>query len=171
MWDGNVVKRAIDTTPSKWKQSLTPEVEQHLHGSQYDPLVRKVLAEGITKTWADEVDSWIQCPATENSPSRGSGSDDQIVLQSQWQPSDTDDDSVCPWHWASPIHDLTCEWVWPIQLDQPPYDEPQGPLLELDEDWYAGKITKEWVVEKLLAMAGLRLASILNLAFAQPQGN
>jgi len=169
VWDGDVVERAIDTTPSTWNKPLAPEIEQHLRGSNYDPLIRKILAEGLDKTWASEVDSWIQCPAAVQSTSRAGGSDDQTVLQSQWQPSDTDDSSVCPWHWASPIHQLTCDWVWPIKLDQPPYDE--GTLLELDDDWYSGKITNEWVVEKLLAMAGLRLAAILNLIFAQPQGN
>jgi len=137
-----------------------------LHGNDYDPLIRRALAEGIDKTWANEVDSWTQCSTTENS-SRGGDPNDQTVLRSQWKPSDTDDGFVCPWYWASPIHQLTCDWVWPAQYDQPPYSEPQGPLLELDEDWYSGKITEELVVEKLLTMAGLRLASILNLIFGQ----
>jgi hypothetical protein len=38
-------------------------------------------------------------------------------------------------------------------------------LLELDTPGYSGKLTQEWVVEKLLAMAGLRLAAILNSVF------
>lgn len=161
MWDGNLVERAIETTPSEWDQALDPEIERHLHGNQYDSLIRKVLVGGINQTWAGEVDSWIQCPSTS-----GGGSGDQTVLKSQRPGSDTDDASVCPWHWASPIHQLTCDWAWPKQLDEPPYDEPQGPLLELDTDEYGGKITEEWVVEKLLTMAGLRLAAILNLIFA-----
>ena len=167
MWDGNVVERAIETTPSEWEQALDPVIESHLHGDQYDPLIRKVLTEGINQTWAGEVESWIQCPTISPSPSHSGDPDDQTVLQAQWQVSDTDDDTICPWYWASPIHQLTCDWVWPKELEEPPYDSPRGPLLELDTDEYAGKITQEWVVEKLLAMAGLRLASILNLIFVQ----
>jgi hypothetical protein len=163
VWDGNVVERAMDSTPEEWDQSLDPGVESHLHGSKYDPLVRKVLVQGLNKTWAGEVESWIQCPAV----ARGGNSDDQTVLQSQWQPSDTDDEAVCPWYWASPIHQLTCDWVWPKKLEQPPYNKPQGPLLELDTKDYAGKITDEWVVEKLVAMGGIRLAAILNVIFAR----
>ena len=166
VWDGQVVERAVETTPDQWKKPLSAAIEKHLHGSPYDPLIRKVLVQGVNQTWADEFNSWLECPASNPSTSRGN---DQIVLQSQWEPSETDDGSVCPWSWASPIHQLTCDWVWPKQLDQPPYDENGGPLLQLDTDEYAGKITDEWVIERLLTMAGVRLASILNLIFAQQQ--
>lgn len=166
MWDTSLVDRAIETTPSKWNRPLTAEIESHLHGSDYDPLIRKVLAEGIKQTWADEVDSWSICPVTNKSPPQGGDSDGQIAFQSQWAPSETDDGYVCPWYWADPIHNLTCEWVWPKQLDEPPYNEPRGPLLKVDNEAYGGKVTREWVVEKLLTMAGLRLASTLNLIFA-----
>jgi hypothetical protein len=169
VWDGDVVQRAIDTTPANWNKPLASKIESHLHGNEYDPLIRKALVGGINQTWAGEVESWIQCPAVDSSPSRGGDSDDQIVLQSQWQATDTDDDSVCPWHWASPIHNLACEWVWPKQLDEPPYDEPEGPLFQLDTKEYSGKITREWVAERLLTMGGLRLAAILNLVFAHPR--
>lgn len=169
MWDTNLVERAVETTPSKWTQPLSSNIESHLHGSQYDPLIRKALVGGINQTWAHEFESWVQCPALSLSTSHG---DDQTVIRSQqWDPSETDDDIVCPWRWASPIHQLDCDWLWPKQLDQPPYDEPNGPLLQLDTKEYAGKVAQEWVVEKLLTMAGLRLALILNQIFSQQQGN
>jgi len=163
LWDNNLVDRAIETTPSEWDQALNPEIERHLHGEQYDPLIRKVLAEGINQTWVGEAEQWIQCPSGRSAPSRG---DDQTVLQSQSKVRDTDDDAVCPYYWASSIHQLTCDWVWPEELENLPFSDPQGPLLELDTDKYGGKVTQEWVVEKLLTMAGLRLAAILNLIFA-----
>ena len=169
MWDVDVVERAMKNTPAKWNKPLAPKIEQHLSGKRYDPLIRKVLVEGVNQVWPDEVKSWIQCPAVERSPPLGDGSDDQSVLRSQWQPSDWDDDLVCPLHWATPIHQLACDWVWPKKLDQPPYNKPRGPLLELDTEDYAGRITKEWLVEKLLTMGGLRLASILNVVFAEPR--
>ena len=39
------------------------------------------------------------------------------------------------------------------------------PLIELDTPEYLGRITSEHVVEKILAMAGLRLAHILNTIY------
>jgi hypothetical protein len=160
MWDTNLVERAVDNTPAKWAKPLSSDVEQHLHGDKYDSLIRKTLVGGINKTWAQEFPSWVQCPST-------SGLDDQTVLQPSWNPSETDDETICPWAWANPIHKITCDWAWPKELDSPPYDEPNGPLLELDTDDYSGKIADEWVIEKLLAMGGLRLASILNQIFSQ----
>ncbi|KAF9778029.1 S1/P1 nuclease [Thelephora terrestris] len=166
MWDEEIVARAIETTPSEWDQPLSPEIERHLHGNEYDRLIRKILVEGIKRTWADKVESWTRCPAPSLPSSLG---DDQIVLQPRWEVGDTDDGDVCPWHWASPLHELVCEWVWPKQLDEPPYNENLGPLLQLDTDEYAGKITREWVVEELFAKGGLRLAMILNFIFAPQQ--
>lgn len=164
LWDGDLVERAMDTTPSKWSSPLTPGIEKHLHGNAYDPLIRKVITDGIDKTWAGEVDSWIKCPDI-NSLSRNGGPDGQTILRSLWDASETDDDSVCPWSWAAPIHKLTCDWIWPAVVDK------SKPLAQLDADWYSGKITSEWVVEKFLTMAGLRLASILNLVFAHTAGD
>ncbi|KAI0316084.1 phospholipase C/P1 nuclease domain-containing protein [Amylostereum chailletii] len=43
---------------------------------------------------------------------------------------------------------------------------PRGHYLELDTPEYWGRIEQEWVVEKLLAMGGIRLAGVLNQIFA-----
>ncbi|PCH44834.1 phospholipase C/P1 nuclease [Wolfiporia cocos MD-104 SS10] len=43
---------------------------------------------------------------------------------------------------------------------------PHPDLLELDTPRYAGRIRKRWLVERLLAMAGIRLAGILNALVA-----
>ncbi|KAH9897056.1 S1/P1 nuclease-domain-containing protein [Cubamyces lactineus] len=120
-----------------------------------------------------------------------------------------DDESVCPYAWARPIHALNCDPtlpVWPHGLDGPgeheeiygwhelPYDvvdfldmaildgdenvhagesahaqsgKPRHPeLLELDTPAYAGRLARGWVVERLLAMAGVRLAGVLTDIFA-----
>ena len=42
-------------------------------------------------------------------------------------------------------------------------------LLELDIPEYAGKIRREWIVEKLLAQGGIRLAGVLNWIFAESE--
>lgn len=163
LWDTSLVERAAENTDSKWDKPVSSKIEKHLHGGKYDPLIRKVLVQGIQQEWASEYKKWTQCPAKISSSTGG----DQTVMQALWDPSETDDSHVCPWSWAFPIHKMACDWAWPKELDQPPYNEQGGPLLQLDTDEYAGKIADEWVIEKLLTMGGLRLAHILNQAFAQ----
>ncbi|KAH9941195.1 phospholipase C/P1 nuclease domain-containing protein [Epithele typhae] len=108
-----------------------------------------------------------------------------------------DDDVLCPYAWAAPIQKLNCDLpVWPHELDlpgthpsdvAPEIDEdgkdmaasaeatarpPRHPdLVELDTPAYAGKIYQEWVVERLLAMAGVRLAGVLTDIFADAAGD
>ncbi|CCL98564.1 uncharacterized protein FIBRA_00564 [Fibroporia radiculosa] len=105
--------------------------------------------------------------------------------EKQW-----DDGVLCPYAWAREIHELNCALpVWPAELSvqhssgaaDPELDShsgcahdddvgaamagrprPHPDLLELDTPAYAGHIRAQWVVERLLAMAGIRLAGILN---------
>ena len=65
---------------------------------------------------------------------------------------------ACPFSWALPLHQLNCHIVWP-----PAYHP--GHLIELDSKEYMGRINGEKTVEKLMAMAGIRLASIMNTVF------
>ncbi|EKM56607.1 uncharacterized protein PHACADRAFT_183223 [Phanerochaete carnosa HHB-10118-sp] len=109
-----------------------------------------------------------------------------------------DDDVLCPFAWGKELHKLNCDLpVWPAELDLPPYNEtrinsgdrdddydhdehlddffsrpprPHPDLLELDTPEYSGKIYGEWVVERLMAMAGIRLAGILNGLFMDAGG-
>ena len=97
----------------------------------------------------------------------------------------TDDGVLCPYAWSAPLHSLNCEIIWPLELDelQPNSSSTNiestlssetgheiGPnaysYLELDTPEYAGAIKERWLVEKLLAMGGIRLAAILNYLFA-----
>ena len=178
MWDGLIVAKAIRTTPHNYTKPIPGhEMEKHLRGAIYDPLIRKIVIGGIGGKWRDEVDSWLECPGQKVSePLSMWQQTKQLVLGGAWKPSDTDDEVLCPYHWASPIHAMNCEWIWPKEMDEPPYGgsllssplgrPPSHPYLELDTPEYGGKIAREWVVEKLFAMAGIRLAAILNYLFA-----
>ena len=87
-------------------------------------------------------------------------------------PPQTSDSAVlCPYAWSAPIHKLNCEVVWPPELDEPETEgrAPRRDYLELDTPKYSGNIEKKWIVEKLLAQAGVRLAGILNRIFSQQQ--
>ena len=89
--------------------------------------------------------------------------------------------------------------IWPAELDLPPYNtsrvhyhspsgehehdvdeedlkeffsrppRPHPDLLELNTPEYAGRLRDEWVVERLLTMAGIRLAGLLNGLFMDTQ--
>ena len=76
--------------------------------------------------------------------------------------------------WASPLHELNCEIIWPLALDELTPDNANltsdvetevNSYLELDTPEYAGAIKDAWLVEKLLAMGGIRLAATLNYLF------
>jgi hypothetical protein len=64
---------------------------------------------------------------------------------------------ACPYTWASEIHGMNCDLIWPKE-----YEGPGHPLIELDTDQYVGRIKRENTMERLLAMGGLRLAKIVN---------
>jgi len=175
MWDSLIVAKAIRTTPHNYTKPIPGhEIEKHLRGAIYDPLIRKVVVDGIGRKWRDEVDSWLECPGQQTpEPLSMWQQTKRLVFGRAWRSSDTDDEVVCPYHWATPIHAMNCEWIWPKEMDEPPYGgsglfggRPSHPYLELDTPEYGGKITREWVVEKLFAMAGIRLAAILNYLFA-----
>ena len=177
MWDGLVVAKAIRTTPSNYTNPIpNHEMEKHLQGAIYDPLIRKIVIDGIGGKWRDEVNSWLECPGQQDpEPLSLWQQTKQLVVGGTWKPSDTDDEIVCPYHWATPIHEMNCEWIWPKEMDEPPYGGPPSkfggrppshPYLELDTPEYGGKIAREWVLERLFAMAGIRLAAILNYLFA-----
>lgn len=179
MWDGLVVAKAIRTTPHNYTKPIPGhEMEMHLRGAIYDPLIRKIVIDGIGGRWKDEVNSWLECPAQQDPETTSVWQQTkQLVVGRAWRPSDTDDEAVCPYHWAAPIHQMTCEWIWPAELDEPPYGSslsrfgplgkrPSHPYLELDTPEYGGRIAREWVVEKLFAMGGIRLAAVLNYIFS-----
>lgn len=77
---------------------------------------------------------------------------------------------VCPLHWSQPIHALNCNstLIWPAYFsslpptNSPPEHIPASELIQLDTPSYAGRIRGELVIERLLAMAGVRLAAVLN---------
>ena len=70
---------------------------------------------------------------------------------------------ACPYTWAAPLQKINCDLAWPKE-----YSGVHGaPLIELDTDEYLGRIGREKTVEKLLAMAGLRLAKVINEALGE----
>ncbi|KAF8605653.1 phospholipase C/P1 nuclease [Ceratobasidium sp. AG-I] len=171
-------------------------IEAALHGAIYDPYVRWIVLEGIYGWWSNDLEEWTTCPkssaATKPAVSpvpatsfgglvepQGGGIlvmlkgllTGQSVMSAENQASppfeDPEDVPVCPYHWAAPIHELNCAFIWPANLTSPHDPEHPGPtppkeLIELNTPEYAGRIQRDKVIEKLMALGGLRLAAVLN---------
>jgi hypothetical protein len=159
-----------------------PALEDSLRGAIYDSYVRRIVWEGIgvrkgSGRWEAEVDSWVSCDAgrkfmlaQEQQPLQEVLTGGRRPRKGPGPPETSDTDTLCPHAWATPVHELNCHIVWPPELDEKnpsvkALGRPRGDYLELDTPKYSGRIEKEWVIEKLLAMAGIRLAGILNQIF------
>lgn len=222
VWDNFLIASSLRTISRNYTRPLAGDgaavVESNLHGAIYDPYIRRIMHEGFGVGFPDVGDGrfgtfadWVVCPAVASRPPppplsfiekaqvllglslpRGPKSKDE----ERW-----DDAVLCPYAWATPIHQLNCEVpIWPKELDPTalsPLPEaaeehrdsvehpevlemlqpniagkprPHPGVLELDTPEYTGKIRERWVVETLLAMAGIRLAGILNGLFANEAG-
>ena len=185
VWDTLLIAKALLNVPRNYTEPLPSKyIENALFGKAYDPYVRQIMYEGVLDKYQHELDDWLACPAVDSSsarlypptelmhqlplvPSHSSRVREQQLLESERKAPagdvpPTDDAILCPYAWASPMHELNCAIVWPLALDDPDTDG----YLELDTEEYAGRIREEWIVEKQLAMGGIRLAAILNYLFA-----
>ena len=203
VWDSFLIAKAIRQVPRNYSHPLPyRKIESALRGTIYDPYVRRIMWEGILGRWKDEVPNWPSCPSITKASSLTSSMSLWQQVLSAMNPftgggdvaRETDDDTLCPYHWAQPIQELSCELVWPKALDKPPYNLGSHLLssdiessvhahedinfdgdcdgvdpkmyLELDTPEYAGVISKTMLLEKLLAQAGIRLAAVINWLFA-----
>jgi hypothetical protein len=144
-WDSLLIAKAIRETPPKYSRPLpSPQIEWSLRGTIYDSYVRQIVWEGILDKWADELDSWLSCP-TAPPPEMRTGFQRVLLVAREWITGSTDsdhgretDDSVlCPYHWASAIHPLNCELIWPKEIDEPPYNQRLASRSYIEEDQHA----------------------------------
>jgi hypothetical protein len=166
-----------------------------LTGAIFDPWVRFIVKEGIRGWWREESLLWAACPEDGDPFPRNSTGGFvaafknavEVVVASMpyalqravistglvTPPGFTtaleSGDRflpVCPFTWSKPIHELNCKYVWPPHLETGHW-----PLVELDTPEYWGKLKQDKVVEKLLAMGGIRLAAVLNSIFLGKVGD
>jgi predicted permease len=83
------------------------------------------------------------------------------VAARQSNDADETDLPVCPYAWTQPMHPLVCSYAFASPVPAPG-QEHKGPLAELDVPEYKGRIEEDKIVQKQLAMAGIRLAAVLN---------
>lgn len=199
LWDSGLIAQRLRTIPRNYTKPLPiPDVERHLRGTIYDPYIRRLVWEGILGRYADEYIGWLDCPAPPKLHTEELSRWQRVLGWFRDEGSgdgglNVDDEIVCPYHWASTVHALNCEVVWPAELELHPLGRLSPPkqghvcgeeddvedemaprrkheYVELDTPEYAGRIRDEWIVEHVLTQAGVRLAAILNWLF-EHEGN
>lgn len=115
-----------------------PQIERALTGAIYDPLIRLLLWEGVRTWWSPLLPSWLSCPTSSSSSSSSSlplssTSSDQTILSTTMEETSELEQVVCPVHWASGTHRVTCEVAFPKE-----YDEHENPPREVggETDYY-----------------------------------
>jgi hypothetical protein len=129
VWDGQLIAKAIRTTPQKYLHPLPyPHIEHVLRGAIYDSYIRRIMAEGLLGAWKEDFKSWLQCP--KRAPpgsllqkvmtywSGGAASNKRVDPGEEF-----DDEHICPFYWAEPTHELNCEFIWPAAIDETPYND------------------------------------------------
>lgn len=165
LWDTALITKSVREIRNYTHPLPSRQVESVLTGNIYDPYVRLIVWEGIRKWWINDLQEWLACPDAEDRsdpPAAG-----QQIFSSPMASMLSDklqrgiQQTVCPMHWALPTHELCCSHVFP-PTGSYNYSDPT----ELNIPSYYGKIAGDKVIEKQLAKAGIRLASVLNTILA-----
>lgn len=161
-------------------EGLGPDQNSGRWGSEADSWLSCPAPPSSQSAWQDQPPQEVLAAAAPRKPKAQPGGGPPLT---------SDSDTLCPYAWGAPIHHLNCDVVWPPQLDNPEFASfneeeegeeehctacgrvtaPRRKYLELDTPQYSGRIERDWVVEKLLMQAGVRLAGILNVIFAPQQ--
>lgn len=75
---------------------------------------------------------------------------------------DDEDLPICPFAWTKSLHPLVCKYAFASPVPSLDDAHLSTPPPELDVAEYRGRIEKDKVIHKQLAMAGTRLAAVLN---------
>lgn len=162
-----MIAKSVRTVPYKYNFPLpSSEIEDALRGTIYDPYIRQIMWEGVLGSWRNESIEWASCSGTTSLQT--TGGIPQVPIETYEKGAKGSQTFVCPYEWSRPIHQLNCDIVWPTSLDRLDLDYvmSKDQYMELDTPEYAGVIKSRLIVEKLLAMAGVRLASALNGLYA-----
>ncbi|GAA5986330.1 hypothetical protein JCM5350_002983 [Sporobolomyces pararoseus] len=166
LWDNLLLARKLREQTNYTRPLPSRQIESALTGAIYDPLIRLLLWEGVRSWWRTSLPSWLACPSlSEADTSISTLTSDQTILgvnTGTRESQEADLSSiVCPVHWASGTHQVTCALAFP-----PGYNEHAEPPVEVGGNTpYYRAIADSLTIERLLTQAGLRLAATLNTVF------
>ncbi|KAJ2924103.1 hypothetical protein H1R20_g12990, partial [Candolleomyces eurysporus] len=201
VWDTGLLTRLIRIVPPKYSSPLpdrgdlpipSQQIELALRHAIYDPLIRRVMWEGIEREWINDIDGWLSCPAVPTPvPESQSESILSVVSRAFSNPWTLprallnivssaprervdilpDGPLVCPYAWSTPVHALNCKYVWPLVLKdnttEPEVEEASHARAAkppiLDTRAYMAALDDNLVLEKLVAQGGLRLAALFDI--------
>ncbi|GAA5846634.1 hypothetical protein JCM3766R1_005792 [Sporobolomyces carnicolor] len=170
LWDNLLLARKLREQTNYTRPLPSRQIESALTGAIYDPLIRLLLWEGVRNWWRTSLPAWLGCPTTpsgiSNLPAFATAGQQTVLADSAsaQQAGESGLGSVvCPVHWASGTHQVTCSLAFP-----PGYDEHANPPVEVGGNTpYYRAIADSLTIERLLTQAGLRLAATLNSVFKQ----
>ncbi|GAA6063204.1 hypothetical protein JCM10212_006837 [Sporobolomyces blumeae] len=167
LWDNLLLSRKLREQRNYTDPLPSQQIESALTGAIYDPLIRLLLWEGVRNWWRSSLPSWLACPASPlGSPlaSEGSSTTQLAFRADPRRATSTLDSIVCPVHWASQTHKVTCSLAFPDD-----YNEHEQPPREVGGNTaYYRAIADSLTIERLLTQAGLRLAATLNSVLREP---
>ncbi|EUC60896.1 S1/P1 nuclease [Rhizoctonia solani AG-3 Rhs1AP] len=171
VWDDHLVLQRIQSLASTdYAQPLQTspdsdaaldrnrQIEAALTGSNYDPLIRWIVLEGVDRRWGSEIKEWTSCPQLTTADR-----DDQQIMGLEAPPfNDPANLPVCPYRWAKASHQLLCDFIWRPDLEGVEDSKKAVYKIELDTPEYAGQVGEKKIIEEQIAKGGLRLALALN---------
>ncbi|KAM0752789.1 phospholipase C/P1 nuclease [Meredithblackwellia eburnea MCA 4105] len=182
-WDTSIVGKQVREMTNYSTPLPSTQIESNLRGTIYDPYIRLILWEGVRVWWRSSLPAWLACPNDDSLSSLSSKEGrKQIIFGTDSRTQTDEPNTVCPQEWARQTHEsVTCPFTFPPNY--PPagfpslnttYHEENAledpyPLLELNTAEYYGPIKNGKIIERQLAMGGLRLAGVLNSLFASPE--
>lgn len=175
VWDRDLVYRRIQSLHNYTRELDERDVESALRGRHYDAYIRWILVEGLgigikdparqQRAWWPAWRNWTACPIK------------PVALGGIADPAPSRI-PVCPLSWAHEIHALACQYAFPLDVQK---KKPlhlrwllaQSFLLSPDRTiapevavpTYLHPIDRSLVIEKTLAMAGVRLAALIEWGF------
>ncbi|CAG8510515.1 3430_t:CDS:10 [Paraglomus occultum] len=157
IWDSRILlKRINELQQNAGNVSDYYYDEESVDRKFYEPYVNHIITM-MSKTWRLQKKSWVEC--AQEKLVQSSAELDQLPVQDDDMdmnaPIPPMSPTACAFYWSQYINQLNCDFVW---------DGFENGM-ELGEGDYYDRICESHLMEKLLGMAGYRMAAVLNALF------
>ncbi|KAI0297930.1 phospholipase C/P1 nuclease domain-containing protein [Russula brevipes] len=173
VWDNLLIAKAVRLTPANYTSPIhAPVLEDTLRGAIYDLHPHRWRDWASTAPRPLDVRSRLVARVPAPAAHQWAPEEQQVLVgprkpspAPRERPAETSDsDMLCPHAWAVPIHKLKSARSCGPRSSTARTRRVRTAVAA--EATFRRKIEDDWVVEKLLAQGGVRLAGILNAIFA-----